>query len=72
MLKQNIEEMKTNPSMIQEELEAIENEMRSLRHKTKMGNIYHHQMEDILKMEHAFMKAELLIYQQKSKKPQAK
>lgn len=57
--------------MIQKELEAIEKEMRSLRHKVEMANLYHHRMEDILKMEHAFMKAELLIYQQRSKKSQA-
>ncbi len=61
--------MKTNPIMTQEELEAIEKEMRSLRHKAEMANLYHHRMENVLKMEHAFMKAKLLIYQQKSKKP---
>jgi chromosome segregation ATPase len=64
-LKQNIEEMKTNLIMTQEELEAIEKEMRSLKHKVEMASMYHHRMEDILKMEHAFMKDKLLIYQQK-------
>jgi hypothetical protein len=56
--------------MTQEELEAIEKEMRSLRHKVEMANMYHHRMENILKTEHAFMKVELLIYQQRNKKSQ--
>jgi hypothetical protein len=56
--------------MTQEKLEAIEKEMTSLRHKAKMVNFYHHRMEDIFKMEHAFMKVEFLVYQHKSKKSQ--
>jgi hypothetical protein len=58
--------MKENPIMNLEQMEAIEREMKTLRLRTKLANLYHHQMEefDNLKMEYAFMKTELLmIYQ---------
>jgi len=50
--------MKTKLVMTWEELEAIEKEMRSLRHKAEVANFYHHQVEefDTFKMEHVFMK----------------
>jgi hypothetical protein len=50
--------------MIQLELKTIEKEMRSLGCKIEVVDFYHHQMEefDILKMEHAFIDAKLLIY----------
>ncbi len=59
--------------MIQE-LDSLANEMRVLRHKLELTNLYHHRMEefDNLKMEHAFMEAKLLIYQKRSKRNQAK
>jgi hypothetical protein len=43
-------------------------EMKVLRHRVKLTNLYHYQMEEFnnLKMEHAFMKTELLIYQKRS------
>jgi hypothetical protein len=40
----------------------------------ELADLYHHQMEefDNLKMEHAFMKTKLLIYQKRSKISQVK
>ncbi len=51
--------------MVHEELDMLVKEMRALRERAKLAYFYHYQMEefDNLKMEHAFMKAELLIYQ---------
>ncbi len=48
--------------------------MRCLRHKIEMADLYHHRVEkfDTFKMEHAFMKIYLLIYQQRSEKAKAK
>jgi hypothetical protein len=59
--------------MIQDELDALPEEMRALKQKAEFVDLYHYQMEefDNLKMEHAFMKAKLLIYQKRSKRSQA-
>jgi hypothetical protein len=48
--------------------------MRALRQRAKLTNPYHHQMEEFnnLKMEHAFMRAKLLIFQKKRKRNQVK
>jgi hypothetical protein len=48
-------------------------EMKVFKQKVKLANLYHYRMEefDNLKMEHAFMKAKLLIYQKRSKRSQA-
>ncbi len=58
--------------MIQDELDALAKEMRALKQRVELADLYHYQMEefDNLKMEHAFMKAELLIYQKRSKRSQ--
>ncbi len=50
--------------MVHEELDMLEKEMRVLRERMKLIDYYHYRIEefDILKMEHAFMKVELLIY----------
>jgi hypothetical protein len=47
--------------MIQEELKALEKEMKTLRQRAELANFYHNRMEefDNLSMEHAF----ILIYQ---------
>jgi hypothetical protein len=44
--------------------------MKALRQKVELVDLYHHRMEKFnnLKMEHAFMKVELLIYLTKQKK----
>ncbi len=69
-----MEKVKKNPSVIQEELGALVEEMRMLRQKVKLANLYHYQMEELdkLKMEFAFMTAKILIYQKRSKRSQAK
>ncbi len=48
-------------------------EMKVLRKRVELANLYHFQMEDFnnLKMEHDFMKVELLIYQKRSKRNEA-
>jgi hypothetical protein len=48
-------------------------EMKALRQRVNLINFYHYQMEEFnnLKMEHAFMKVELLIYQKRRKRSQA-
>jgi hypothetical protein len=45
-------------------LGALVEEMKALRQRVKLTNLYHYQMEefDNLKMEHAFMTTEFLIY----------
>jgi hypothetical protein len=56
--------------VIQEELDSLVKTMRALRQRAKLTYLYHHQMEkfDNLKMEHSFMKAELLIYHKRRKR----
>jgi hypothetical protein len=51
--------------VVHEELDMIAKEMRALRERVKLANFYHYRMEKFnnLKMEHAFMKTKLLIYQ---------
>jgi hypothetical protein len=46
--------------------------MKALRQKVELVDLYHHRMEKFnnLKMEHAFMKVELLIYYNKTKEIQ--
>jgi L-2-hydroxyglutarate oxidase LhgO len=63
-----------NSGVILKELDSLAKEMRALRLKAKLTYLYHHWMEefDNLKMEYDFMKIELLIYQKRSKKSQAK
>jgi hypothetical protein len=65
-----LEEVQNNSNVIEEELDALVEEMKALRQKVELANLYHYQMEefDNLKMEHAFMKAKLLIYQKRSKR----
>jgi hypothetical protein len=60
-----LEEVQRNHGVVHEELDMLVKEMRALRERAKLAYFYHYQMEefDNLKMEHAFMKAELLIYQ---------
>ncbi len=59
--------------MIQDEFNALAKEMRAIKQRAELANLYHYHMEefDNLKMEHAFMKVELLIYQKRSKRSQA-
>jgi hypothetical protein len=44
--------------------------MRALRQRARLENLYHYWMEEFknLKMEYAFMKVKLLIYQKISKR----
>ncbi len=60
--------------MVQEELDTLVEEMKVLRKRVELVDLYHFQMVefDNLKMDHAFMKVELLIYQKRSKRNQAK
>jgi hypothetical protein len=46
--------------------------MRALRQRARLANLYHYQMEEFnnFKMEYAFMKVKLLIYQKRSKRSQ--
>jgi hypothetical protein len=55
-------------------LDALAKEMRALKYRAELVDLHHYHMEefDNLKMEHAFMKAELLIYQKRSKRNQTK
>jgi hypothetical protein len=50
--------------MIQEELKVLEKEVKMLRQRVELINLYHNQMEEFnnLSMEYAFIKAKLLIY----------
>ncbi len=54
--------------MVEEELDMLAKEMKVLRQRVKLADLYHYQIEEFnnLKMEHAFMKVELLIYQKRS------
>jgi hypothetical protein len=65
-----LEEVWQNLGVIKEELDSLYKEMKALRQRVRLANLYHHQMEefDNLKMEYAFMKAELLIYKKESKR----
>jgi hypothetical protein len=65
-----LEEVRQNPFVIQEELDLLTKEMRALKQRVKLIDLYHHWMEEFnnLKMEHAFMKVELLIYHKRSKR----
>ncbi len=55
--------------MVQEELAK---EMSVFKQKVELIDLHHYWMEefDNLKMEHAFMKVELLIYKKRSKRSQ--
>jgi hypothetical protein len=55
--------------VVQEELAK---EMKVFKQKVELIDLHHYRMEefDNLKMEHAFMKAELLIYKKRSKRIQ--
>jgi hypothetical protein len=59
-----LEEVRNNPGVIQEELDALAKELRALKQRAKFANLYHYQMEEFgnLKMENAFIEAKLLIY----------
>jgi hypothetical protein len=50
--------------MIPKNMEALEREMKTLRQRVELVDLYHNWMEefDNLKMEYVFMKAKLLIY----------
>jgi len=50
-------------------LDALVKEMKALKQRAKLAYFYHYWMEefDNVKMEDAFIKAELLIYQKRSK-----
>jgi hypothetical protein len=54
-----LEDVKYNLGIIQEELDALKEEMRTLRQKVELLYFYHNQMEEFnnLKMKYAFMKA---------------
>jgi hypothetical protein len=54
--------------VVEEELDMLAKEMKVLRQRVKLADLYHYQIEEFnnLKMEHAFMKVELLIYQKRS------
>ncbi len=56
--------MRQNLGMTLEDMEALEREMKTLRQKVELANLYHHLMEEFnnLKMEYAFMKVKFLIY----------
>jgi hypothetical protein len=60
-----LEDVRQNLSMIQVELKALEKEMRTLKQRGKLIDLYHNWMEEFnnLGMEYVFMKAKLLIYQ---------
>jgi hypothetical protein len=68
-----LDEFQKNPVVVQEELDMLAKEMKVLRKRVELANLYHFQMEDFnnLKMEHDFMKVELLIYQKRSKRNEA-
>lgn len=72
LLQHDLDEFQKNPSVVQEELDMLAEEMRVLRKRVELANLYHFQMEDFnnLKMEYDFMKVELLIYQKRSKRSQ--
>ncbi len=69
-----MEEVQKNLNVVQKELDILVEEMKALRQRAKLANLYHYRVEEFnnLKMEHAFMKAELLIYQKRNKRSQAK
>ncbi len=73
LLQQDLDEFQKNPVVVQEELDMLAKEMKVLRKRVELANLYHFQMEDFnnLKMEHDFMKVELLIYQKRSKRNEA-
>jgi hypothetical protein len=68
-----LEEVQKNLNVVQKELDILVEEMKALRQKVKLANLYRYRVEEFnnLKMEHAFMKAELLIYQKRNKRSQA-
>lgn len=70
MLLQDLEEVQKNWSTIKEELDSLEKEMKALRQRAELVDLYHHQIEefDNLKMEYVFMKAKLMIYQNMNKR----
>lgn len=72
MLQQDFEDVRKNPSMILKELEVSKKEMKTLKYRAKLIDLYHNRMEELnnLKMEYAIMKAKLWIYQQRSKRSQ--
>jgi hypothetical protein len=67
-----LEEVRKNQSTIKKELDSLEKEMRALRQRAELVDLYHHWMEefDNLKMEYVFMKAKLMIYQNMNKRSQ--
>jgi hypothetical protein len=73
-LQQDLDEFQKNPDVVQEKLDMLAKEMRVLRKRVELVDLYHFQMEefDNLKMEHVFMKVELLNYQKRSKRNQSK
>jgi hypothetical protein len=54
-------------------LDSLGKEMKMLRQKMELTNFYHSWIEEFenLKMEYVLIKAELLIYQKRSKRSQA-
>ncbi len=59
-----MEEVWQNLGVNKEELDSLDKEMKGLRQRARLLDLYHHQMEefDNLTMEYAFMKAKLLFY----------
>jgi hypothetical protein len=51
--------VRQNPGMTIEDMEVLEREMRMLRKKVELTNLYHHLMEEFnnLKMEYAFVRS---------------
>jgi hypothetical protein len=58
--------------VIPKELAGLEKETKMLGKRAKLVDLYHDWMEEFnnLKMQYAFMKIELLIYQQRNKRCQ--
>jgi hypothetical protein len=65
-----VEELQTDLTLTSVDLEALIEKMRVLTQKAKKANFYHHQMVKFKssQMEHAFIKAELLMPQSQGHK----
>ncbi len=59
-----------NLNIIKEELDFLKKEMRPLKQRAELIDLYHHRMEEFnnLKMEYVFMKAKSMIYQNMNKR----
>ncbi|CAK9872560.1 unnamed protein product [Sphagnum jensenii] len=65
-LQQTVQDLRDDILIVEEDFQILVTENERLRGKAELADLWHHRIEAFktLKMEHAFMKTKLFIYQQ--------